>query len=91
MDILIEVLLEVYMELMFLMIPENKRRKKHYVMTVIIAIVFTFGIMALAFFGIYLVAECEKSIGFFPISIAVILSAIQIGVGIRLYNQRNKR
>lgn len=91
MDILIEVLLEVYMELMFLIIPESKRKRKHRVIAVIIAIVCTFGLMALAGWGVYLVAEHNNRLGIIPIVIAVILSCMQIGLGIYLRSKSNKK
>ncbi len=91
MDLLIEILLEVYMELMFLIIPEDKRRKKHRVVMTLIAIVLTFGLMALGLWGIYLLAEEKNGWGCLPLGIAIALSAVQIIAGILLYNKRTKK
>ena len=82
MDILIEILLEIYMELMFLIIPEGKRKTKHRIIATVVAIVCTFGLMALFFWGVYLVGEREHALGFIPMGIAVILSVMQILFGI---------
>ena len=90
MDILIEILLEVYMELMFLIVPEDKRRKKHRIIAMVVAIVMTFGLMALAFWGVCLIAE-QKKLGLIPLIIAIVLSLAQIVSGILLYNYRQKR
>ena len=91
MDILIEILLEVYMELMFLIVPEDKRRKKHRIIAMVVAIVMTFGLMALAFWGVCLIAEQKKKLGLIPLIIAIVLSLAQIVSGILLYNYRQKR
>ena len=91
MDFLIEILLEVYMELMFLIIPEGRRRKKHRIIMVLIASVLTFGLMALGLWGIYMLTEEKNAWGCLPLGIAIVLSAAQIIVGILLYNRRTKK
>ena len=90
MDILIEILLDVYMELMFLIVPEDKRRKKHRIIAMVVAIVMTFGLMALAFWGVCLIAE-KNMLGLIPLIVAIVLSLAQIVSGILLYNYRQKQ
>ena len=90
MDILIEILLDVYMELMFLIVPEDKRRKKHRIIAMVVAIIMTFGLMALAFWGVYLIAE-KNMRGLIPLIVAIVLSLAQIVSGILLYNYRQKQ
>ena len=90
MDILIEILLELYMELMILIIPEDKRNKKYRLIALIVAIVCTFGLMALGIWGVYLVVERDSLLGIIPIAIAGVLSAVQIGFGIYLCNKKKK-
>ena len=90
MDLLIEILLEVYMELMFLIIPEEKRKKRHRVIVVFIATILTFGLMALLLWGIYLLAEEKNVWGCLPLGIGILLSTLQIVAGILLRNRAKK-
>ena len=89
MDIIIEVLLSVYMEFMFFIVPEEKCTKKHKIISAVIACITTFGLMALAFWGMYLIFEESKEIGYLPLMSAIVLSIGQIVVGILLYNKRH--
>lgn len=89
MDIIIEVLLSVYMEFMFLIVPEEKCTKKHKIISAIVACITTFGLMALAFWGMYLIFEEGKEIGYLPLTVAILLSIAQILAGILLYNKRH--
>ncbi|MBQ8428673.1 MAG: hypothetical protein IJX30_01040 [Clostridia bacterium] len=79
------------MELMFLIVPEDKRRRKHRVIVAIIAIVFTLGLMALGLWGVYLIADRENLWGILPLAAAILLSIVQITAGIILYNKRDKK
>ena len=85
MELLIEILLEVYMELMFLIVPEDKRRKKHRIITAIIAIVITFGLIALGVWGVYLIADKKNLWGILSLAVAILLSIAQITAGIILW------
>ncbi len=91
MDILIEILMDIYMECMFLIIPENKRSKKHYLLVKIIAIVCTLGILALALWGAVWVIDDKNFWGWLPLGLAIVLSAVQITVGVVLFVKRNKK
>ena len=88
MDILVEVFLEVYMELMFLIIPEDKRGRKVRGLAALLAILSLFGIMAMAFLGIVLITEKANPWGWLPLLLAVGLSIAQITFGILLYKRK---
>ena len=90
MEIVIEILIELYMELMFLIVPKEKRSKKHYVLTWCVALVFTVGILALGAWGVILIAEYKRWVGLVPLTFAVAISAVQIGVGAVLFFKRTK-
>ena len=90
MDLLFEILFEVYAELMFLIIPEEKRMNKKYtVISKIIAILVFLGVIALVLWGVYLIFDCGRLIGILPISIAAIISLLQIIAGILLFKKHH--
>lgn len=89
MDIVVEILLEIYMELMFLVIPEKNASKKHIQMAKIVAILVIFGIFALVIWGSVLIADYNNLWGIVPIAIAVILSLAQIITGIILFKKHH--
>ena len=83
MDILFEILIEIYMELMMLVLPESKMAKKRYrILAVIIALFGITATVASLIYGLHLVIDCNDMIGIIPIIIAVILSISQITAGI---------
>ena len=88
MEFLAEILFEVYGELMFLIIPEKKMNKKYLMISKIIAILVYVGAIALAVWGVVLIADCGNLMGIVPISVAAILSLAQIVAGIVLYKKR---
>ena len=90
MELLGEILLEVYGELMFLIIPEIRVNKKYAVITKIIAALVFIGVIALAFWGAALVMD-DNPIGILPISIAVVVSLAQIIAGILLYKKNHSK
>ncbi len=82
-DIIFEILIEIYMELMMLVVPEDKMAKKRYrVLTVIIALIGIATTVASLIYGLHLIIDKDKLIGIIPIAIAVILSISQITAGI---------
>lgn len=89
MELLGEILFEVYGELMFLIIPEKRLDKKYVIITKIIAVLVFIGVIALAFWGAALVMD-NNPIGILPISIAVAISLLQIIGGILLYRKHHK-
>lgn len=89
MDILIEIFLEVYMELMMLVVPEKNITKKHQTIAKIIAIVVLFGVMALAVWGIVLIWEQSNLWGIAPLAVAIAFSLFQIIFGIIFYKKNH--
>lgn len=89
MDIIVEILLEIYMELMFLIVPEKNASKKYIWIAKITAVFVVLGILALVIWGGVLIADYNDLWGVVPIVIAVILSLIQIVAGIILYKKRH--
>ena len=91
MDILVEIFLELYLELMLLIVPEEKRKKRHYIWATVVAIVVTFGVLSLGVWGGYLIWEKKNLLGILPLTFAIALSVLQIAAGIVLYNKKNKK
>ena len=89
MELLTEILFEVYGELMFLIIPEKGMSKKYVIIAKAIAIFVFIGVMALALWGGILIAEYNNLIGILPISIAVVISVAQISAGIVLFKKHH--
>ncbi|MBQ7340217.1 MAG: hypothetical protein IJW43_05135 [Clostridia bacterium] len=91
MELLVEIILEVYMELMLLVVPEEKTiTKKHRIIVGIIALIITFGVLALGVWGGVLVFEMGRLIGIIPLGLAIIISILQIVFGIILHNKKMK-
>lgn len=90
MDILFEILIEVYFELMILIVPENRLTKAHKIIARIIAIIVIFGLLALACWGIVLIVEFNNMKGVIPLSIAIVISLIQIILGIVFYKKNHE-
>ncbi len=90
MDILIEILIEIYMELMMLIVPEEKRGKRHYRIATLVAIVCTLGVISLGVVGVVLIMEQGRALGIVFLVIAIVLSVAQIVAGIVLFIRRNK-
>ena len=91
MDVLIEIFLEIYMELMLLVIPEGKGDRKRKGIAMLLAFLSLFGIMALAVWGIVWIVDSKNPWGWIPVILAVLLSAVQIALGIRLYIRKYKK
>ena len=89
MDIVIEILLEIYMELMFLVVPEKNASKKHIWIAKIAAIAVVLGIFALVIWGAVLILDYNNLWGILPITIAGAISLTQIIAGIVLYKKHH--
>ena len=87
MDFLIELILEIYLELMTFFVPEKNLSKKHKIIAKTIAIAVAFSLLALALWGIYLLAEKDDLAGIIPLAISFGLSLAQIVLGIVLYKK----
>ena len=89
MDILFEILFEVYGELMLLIVPGKGTDKKFRVISKIIAIVVVFGVIALALWGVYLIFDKENLLGIIPLAFAVVISLFQIVAGVIFYKKNH--
>ena len=89
MKLAIEILLEIYMELMFLVIPEKNASKKHIWIAKITAVSVVLGIFALVIWGGVLIVDHNNLWGVFPIAVAVAISLAQIIAGIILYKRHH--
>ena len=89
MDIVIEIILEIYMELMLLIVPEKNLSKRHIIIAKAIAITVIIGLFALILWGVYLIADKNSILGILPISAAAVISVIQIALGIFFYKKRH--
>ena len=90
MDILFEVLIEIFMELMLLLVPKERLTKKHRVIALISACIFSIAVLGIFFLGLVLIFECNDMIGFIPVVLAIAITAVQIGFGIRSYFKRKE-
>ena len=84
-----EFLVEIYMELMLLVVPEKRGNKTLRCIAGVLSIAEVFGILFLAFWGISLIADDHNLQGIIPITIAVIISLVQIIAGILLYKKNH--
>ena len=89
MELLFEILFEVYGELMFLIVPEKRADKKYLIITKIFAVLVFLGVLALTIWGIILITDHNNLVGIAPISIAAVISIGQIAMGIFLYNKNH--
>ena len=91
MDIVIEIILEFYMEMMMLIVPDkNMVTKKHRIIAAVIALIVIAGIFALVIFGLTLIIDKGNLLGIIPLSLAIIISAVQIVLGIVFYKKNHK-
>lgn len=89
MDIVIEILLEIYGELMMLIVPERKASSKVYrAITIVAALTVIACVAALVIWGLGLIIGRNNKLGYIPIAIAAVISAVQIAAGIVLYGRR---
>ena len=89
MDILVEIFLEIYMELMLLVVPEKNISKKHKAIAKIIAIAVLLVVLALAVWGIILIVDYSNLLGIIPLAFAIVISVFQIVFGIVLYKKNH--
>ena len=88
MDIVIEILLEIYMELMMLIVPEKYVGKKMKTVATVLAILMLVGVFALVIWGITWITEGNLW-GIAPLGAAIVISLAQIVAGIVLYHKNH--
>ena len=90
MDILVEILLDVYGELMLLVIPGKSRSRKYALIARGIAVLVLLGVFALVLWGVWLLDGGHMA-GIAPITVAAAISVAQITAGIVLTVKRHRR
>lgn len=89
MELLAEILFEIYGELMLLIIPEKKLNRKYVILTKIIALTVLVAVFALVLWGTVLIADRGNLFGIVPIVIAAVISLAQIVAGIVLFKKHH--
>lgn len=89
MELIAEILFEVYVELMFLIVPEKRTNKKYVIFSKIFAIAVFLGVIALAIWGIVLIGDYNNLMGIVPIAAAAVISLAQIILGILLFKKNH--
>lgn len=83
MDFLFELLIEIYMEMMMLIVPERKTTSRAYrTLAIVIALVGVTATMVSLIFGLTLIIDHNNMMGIIPLTIAAVLSVGQITMGI---------
>ena len=92
MDLLYEILFEVYLELMMLIVPEKKASSKKYrIITMLIAVTVLLGVIVLFVWGGVLVFDNKDNRGYTLFVIAIIISVAQIITGVVMFFKKNKQ
>ena len=89
MELVIEIILEIYLELMVLIVPEKNASKKHILIAKILAVCVSIALAAFVTWGFVLIVDYNNMWGIIPITIAIILSLAQIVAGIVLYKKHH--
>ncbi len=90
MEIVMEILLEGYMELMLLIVPTKSKSKGMKFLASILAVTMLFGCMALFLFGACLIASEQTGWGTLCILLSILVSFVQIIIGFILWKKRNQ-
>ncbi len=92
MELIFEIIFEVYVELMMYIVPEEKASSKKYRTIVILAAtVILLGVFALFIWGCVLISGYNNKLGIIPILIAIVISIIQIIAGFILHDKKSKK
>ena len=89
MEFIVELLMEIYLELMLLIVPEKNISKKHRAFVKVLAVCAMLLFIGCAIWGIVLITEYDNLRGIVPLSAAVILSLAQIISGFVLYKKNH--
>ena len=92
MELLFEILFEIYVELMMYIVPEEKASSKKYrIIAILIATAVLLGTLSLFIWGCVLLSDYNNTLGVIPIVIAVIISIAQIIAGFILHDKKTKK
>ena len=89
MEIIFEVIITLYLELMGLIVPEKNATKGMKVLAIMIAIVLALGLPLLFFQGSYLWLEKNMVLGIILMIVSAVLVLAQIIAGIVLYKKHH--
>ena len=91
MELLFEIIFEIYVELMLYIVPEEKvTSKKYKIITALVALFVLLGVFVLFIWGCVLICDYNNKVGLIPITIAVIISVVQIIAGFILHDKKTK-
>ena len=90
MEIIGEILLEAYMELMLLIVPEKNIAKHHRKIATCIAAVEIVALLALTVWGLVLIGDCQNMWGWGLLGVVVLISLGQVIAGIVLYKRNHE-
>lgn len=89
MEFVIEIIIEIYMELMLLVVPEKNVSKKHIITAKVIAVAVVIAVIALLIWGMVLIIDMQNLWGLVPVCAAVAISLAQIIAGIVLFKKHH--
>lgn len=86
MELFLEIVFEVYVELMMYIVPEEKASSKKYrTIAILVAAVILVGVLALFIWGCVLISDYDNKLGIIPIVVSIVISIIQIIAGFILH------
>ena len=88
-ELLGEIFIEFYFELMILIVPDKKISKGWHIAAKVFALLMILGIVAAIVWGIVLIENGNLPLGIGIISAAAVVSLIQITLGIVFYNKNH--
>ena len=90
MELIFEIIFEIYVELMMYIVPEEITSTKHRILAVFFALFVLLGVFALFIWGCVLISDYNNELGIIPIVIAIVISIIQIIAGFILHDKKSK-
>ena len=91
-ELLFEIIFEIYVELMMYIVPEEKvTSKKYRIITVVFALFVLAGVFALFIWGCVLISDYNNKLGVIPIIIAAAISIVQIISGFVFHDKKSKK
>ena len=89
MEIVFEILFEMFLELMMFIVPEeNRGSKKHRAAAFTVSIAVLVAVLALVIWGCILISDYNNKLGAIPITVAVVISILWIVLGLVMNAKR---
>ena len=90
-ELIFEMIFEIYVELMMYIVPEEKATSKKYrILAVFIALFVLLGVLVLFIWGCVLISDYNNKLGIIPIVVAIVISIVQIVTGFLLHDKKSK-